>query len=257
VTNQNLCPQSLAATCPAGLNFCGDGTCQKSCQGIPNGCQCGDESIQYFPCAATTVNITHFDPINQVAQVQNICSVSANISDPAAIGVWGDFKSSMLWLSACPVVEPYFTWTEPMWIAVWALMGAEAAILALWAIYKYLREAQYHRAVASNKASSVTESEKPVRVNSEIDESDCKRDITVVADSDKKKQYEKSAQDSSTITSDSIKESEKLKFRGFLNDYFGILGFSSVIVTTLLCFVFLGCIVGDYCKYYCKKIFLI
>jgi hypothetical protein len=247
VTNQNLCPPALAAICPTGYSFCGDGTCKESCEDIPNSCQCGDESIQYFPCAAKKVNITHFDPINQAAQIQDICIANANISNAATIGAWGDFNTSMLWL-ACPIVEPFFTWTEPMWIAVWALMGAEAAILALWAIYKYLREAQYHRAVATNKASSVTESEKPVRVNNEIDESDCKKDIAVTTHGDMKQQYEKSAQDSSTITSDSIKESEKLKFRGFLNDYFGMLAFGSVVVTTLLCFVFLGVLVGDYCK---------
>lgn len=253
VTNQNLCPQSLAATCPTGLNFCGDGTCQESCQDILNACQCGDETIQYFPCAATAVNITHFDPVNQITQVQNICAASANISDPAAIGAWGDFNTSMLWLS-CPLIEPAFTWTEPMWIAVWALMGIEASILALWAIYKHFREAQYHRVAAShnisnnsNNTSGDTNSEKPIRINSEIDESDCKRDI-VVTDNNIKGQSEKSVQDNSTITSDSIKESEKLRFRGFLNDYFGMLGFASVVVTTLLCFVFLGCIVGDYCK---------
>lgn len=263
VTNQNLCPTALAATCPEGLTFCGDGTCQQSCADIANACQCGDDTVQYFPCAAgQLVNITHFDPVNQVAQIQNTCAASANISG-ASIGAWGDFNTSSLWLS-CPIVETTFTYTEPMWIGVWALMGAEAAILALWAIYKSLREARFHRSVSSrlksttdNSNSTSQQEQTAIRVNSQIDESECKMDVSSTAaaakgSSDEKSIYtDEKAQDkysNSTVASDSIKESEKLKFRGFLNDYFGMFGFASCVITTLLFFVFLGSLVGDYCK---------
>lgn len=256
VTNQNLCPISLAATCPTGLQFCGDGTCQTSCDNIANACQCGDTTINYFPCAAgQLVNITHFDPVNQVVQIQNTCAASANIN-ASLVGAWGDFNTSSLWLS-CPVVNPYFTYTEPMWIGVWVLMSAEAAILALWAIYKFLRETKYRRAMALNlqqqsaiasETSTTDEKHEPIRVNSELDESECKKDV-VVAVSDEKQQNGKAGKSADgSIASESIKESEKLKFRGFLNDYFGLFAFGSVVVTTLLFFVFLGCLVGDYCK---------
>lgn len=250
VTDQNMCPTSLAATCPTGLSFCLDGTCKESCDAIANACQCGDETIKYLPCAAgQLVNITHFDPVNQVAQTQSECASNANI-DNTAIGFWGNFNTSSLWLS-CPVVEPSFTYTEPMWISVWALMGAQAVILVLWVIYKTLLEAKYHRAVALNKqtaAASVTaeNTHKPIMMNSQIDESECKMDIAVKEDEKHKEKFDKSGDTS--ISSESIKESEKLKFRGFLNDYFGLFSFGSVVVTTLLFFVFLGCIVGDYCK---------
>ncbi|KAL0142124.1 hypothetical protein V8B55DRAFT_1495122 [Mucor lusitanicus] len=251
VTNQNLCPAALAATCPTGLTFCGDGTCKASCADIANACQCGDETVQYFPCAAgQLVNISHFDPINQVVQIQNTCAASANISG-ANIGAWGDFNTSSLWLS-CPVIEPSFTYTEPMWIAVWALMGAEAAILALWAIYKWLREAKYHRAVSShlksassntaaNAANSTSHQEQAIRVNSQIDEAEYKLDVAK-KDNEKAASYNDEKSEgkytNSTVESDSIKESEKLKFRGFLNDYFGMFGFASCVITTLLFFVF-------------------
>ncbi|KAI8061941.1 hypothetical protein BDF21DRAFT_389640 [Thamnidium elegans] len=249
VTDQSLCPSTLPTTCPTGLTFCGDGTCKESCGTIENACQCGDESIQYFPCAAgQLVNITHFDPVNQVTQIQNTCATSANISN-ANIGFWGDFNTTSLWL-ACPLIEPSFTYTEPMWISVWVLMAAEALILVLWAIYKSVLEAKYHSAVALNSkqnptTNSTDDTHKPVRLDNEIDESECKLDIAVNQDQKQSKEkFDKSADTS--ISSESIKESEKLKFRGFLNDYFGLFAFASVVVTTLLFFVFLGCLVGDY-----------
>lgn len=238
----------MAATCSTGLSFCLDGTCKESCDGIANTCQCGDENVDYLPCAAgQLVNITHFDPANQIAQTQRECAAKAN-TDNSVIGFWGDFNTSSLWLS-CPVVEPEFTYTEPMWISVWALMSAQAAILVLWMVYKSILEAKYHRAVAANnkQAAAVTgNSQKPITINSQIDESECKMDIT--EDEKPKGKFDKSA--GTSISSESIQESEKLKFRGFLNDYFGLVAFGSVTITTLLFFVFLGCIVGDYCKYF-------
>jgi cation-transporting ATPase 13A3/4/5 len=223
----------LAATCGTGLSFCGDGTCQVSCDGIANACQCGDETVNYHPCAANQlVNITQFDPVNQVVQTQNICASNGNFSS-LTIGTWGTFDSAYVWLY-CPVVDPMFTWTEPMWLAVWSLMGAEAAILILWAVYKSLREIKFHQAsnLSSNSSKTV-----------EIDESECKLDLA----EDEKRQH-KSAPD--TITTDSLSESEKLHFRGFQTDYFGLFAFGSVVVTTLLFFVFLGCLVGDYCTFF-------
>lgn len=233
----------MAATCGTGLSFCGDGTCKESCEGIANACQCGDDTIKYYPCAANQlVNISHFDPINQVVQTQNTCASNGNYSS-LNIGTWGTFDKAHIWLS-CPVVDPYFTWKEPMWLAVWSLMAAEAAILLLWAIYKSLCEVRFHRAtsVLLNNSSSL----KTVDVNSQIDESECKVDMAIKTSDEKN--HHKSAPVASTITTDSLRESEKLHFRGFQTDYFGLLAFCSVVITTLLFFVFLGCLVGDYCK---------
>ncbi|KAI7898313.1 uncharacterized protein BX663DRAFT_525395 [Cokeromyces recurvatus] len=238
VRSYDLCPPSLAANCPPGLSFCGDGTCQVSCEGIENACQCGDVSLNYVPCSAgQLVNISHFDPVNQVVQIQNFCASKADINN-RIINTWGNFSTSSVWLS-CPITEPYFTYTEPMWIAVWSLMGIEAAILILWCIYKVIREAKFHREVKSTTAYSIDNTNNSIKVNSQIDESDVIKE--------KSELYKKSENDNSTIGSESfIEESEKLRFRGFSNDYFGIFAFGSVIITTLLFFVFLGCLVGDY-----------
>lgn len=203
-----------------GLQFCGDGTCQKSCENIVNACQCGDDTVQYYPCAAgQLVNITHFDPNNQVVQTQNICAANANLSN---IGTWGVSSSPSVWLS-CPVAEPYFTFTEPMWVAVWCLMSAEAVILALWAIYKYFREMKFHRIMASNaldkddlREKSSRNPDMAIKVNTQVNEAECQKDMMV----SEKKQFS-NTKDDSTISTSSIKESEKLKFRGFLVDYFG------------------------------------
>ncbi|KAG2204786.1 hypothetical protein INT47_004061 [Mucor saturninus] len=257
VKDQSTCPTALAATCPTGLSFCLDGTCQASCEGITNACQCdGNDNgaaVDYLPCAAgQLVNITHFDPVNQIVQTQRECAANAN-TDNSVIGFWGDFNTSSLWLT-CPLVEPNFTYTEPMWISVWVLMGVQAVILVLWMFYKNVCEAKYHRAVAAHSKqiaaatadTTSTTTHKPIMINSQLDESECKMNMAEKDELDEKhkEKFDKSAETS--ISSESIQESEKLKFRGFLNDYFGIFAFGSVVITTLLFFVFLGCIVGDY-----------
>jgi hypothetical protein len=63
----------------------------------------------------------------------------------------------------------------------------------------------------------------------------------------------------SDITSDSasLDESEKLKFRGFRNNILGTIGYLSCIIVTILFLTFLGCIVGDYCKFILRRINLI
>ncbi|CAO3700091.1 hypothetical protein G6F70_001036 [Rhizopus microsporus] len=235
VKDQKSCPSALSPTCPPGLSFCGDGSCHESCENIANVCQCGDDTVQYFPCAAgQLVNITHFDPQNQVTQIQNTCAAAANIT-ASDIGVWGVFNTSSIWLS-CPVIDPAFTYKEPMWISVWSLMSAEAAILILWAIYKYLREMKFRNAMAARMKS-----EKMAANNQEdeVDETDFKKEIMKVDE-------KKPASAASTSDADSLKESERLKFRGYKNDFFGYIAFGSVVITTLLFFVFLGVLVGDY-----------
>ncbi|KAI9277641.1 hypothetical protein BY458DRAFT_585318 [Sporodiniella umbellata] len=224
VKDQSTCPSSLAATCAPGLSFCDDGTCKASCKGVINVCQCSDDSVLLKPCASgQLVNITHFDPENQIKQIRNSCSAAAgmNASD---IGEWGT-PSNSVWL-VCPMVDPFFTYKEPMWIAVWSLMGAQAAILLLWTFYKQLRESKFHAELAKTEYQ-----DKP----SAIDEAELiKNEKGVVSFKN------------SSIDTDSIKEFERLVFKGFKTDYFGLFAFGSVITTTLLFFVFLGCIVGDY-----------
>lgn len=243
VPSLDLCPSTMAPTCPSGQSFCPDGTCQDSCDGIANGCACNDDPTapaSLVACAALTVNITHFNPDNATSQTQQFCATTAQLPiTNATVGVWAEgdtnFKSSM-WV-ACPTPpDPTFTFREPMWIAVWALMGFEAVLLALWHLYKTARERPFHRAMAASYAA------RPVVGNGAINEKQVSLDDK---DPAKKGDYD---DDRSVSDVSSLQDSERLVFRGFKNDYFGFFALGSVVVYTLLFFVFLGCLVSDNCK---------
>ncbi|KAI8976751.1 hypothetical protein BDB01DRAFT_852965 [Pilobolus umbonatus] len=228
VRDHSLCPTALAATCSDGQVFCGDGACHSDCSGIDNICQCGDPTVNYVPCASgQVVDIPHFDPVNQVTQVQNMCAADSNAT--SVNGEWGVSTADAVWLSAC-VIDYKFTYTEPMWLAVWSLMALEAAILLSWTLYKRFRENKFRQSLSASPSHAMETNEK------------IELDYKLEADSKMK------GKDSSVPSSsyhESLKESEKLKFRGFTNDYFGNFAFGSVVVTTLLFFVFLGVITGD------------
>jgi hypothetical protein len=145
VTDHSLCPSALAATCPPGQQFCMDGTCDTSCDGIENACLCGGSAVDipdYVPCAAgQLVNISHYDPHNTVVQSMQACAAAANINS-STVGIWANASTptNAVWLE-CPVQpDPTFTWKEPMWISVWTIMCFEAAYLAFWHVFKYFME---------------------------------------------------------------------------------------------------------------------
>ncbi|KAI9496322.1 hypothetical protein BDB00DRAFT_809960 [Zychaea mexicana] len=260
VTNHDLCPATLAPTCPSGQSFCLDGTCQESCQGITNACLCNGEAIgaaytNYVPCmAGQLVNITHFNAEIAAQQTRDTCSSAVGLASSSSaanasssIGIWGeDTTSAMIW-AECPVLpEPTFTFREPMWIAVWSLMGAQAGLLILWHLYKTGREFAFHRSLrqvdGSDAAAGAAAAGTTTSALSSVDEK-------IKAD-EKKEQgdlaaavVKASAADSDTS---SIQDSERLRFRGFNTDYIGLFVFGSVVATTLLFLVFLGCIVSDY-----------
>ncbi|KAL0095736.1 hypothetical protein F4703DRAFT_1729042 [Phycomyces blakesleeanus] len=239
VPNHNLCPVALAPSCPDNLLFCNDGTCKPSCDTIPNLCLCDNASVlsNYVPCAAgQRINITHFDPQNQVNQTQNLCAAASGLENTAS---WGSFDGTPVWRQ-CPVVpDPTFTFREPMWIAIWSLTGFEALLLALWHVYKSIREARFYRDVKNTRSpkliipqDGINEKEETLTENVSPLKTQIHTNTTMSID------------DESQSTSTS--ESQNIVFRGFRNDYFGLLGFGSVVVTTLLFMVFLGCLVGDY-----------
>ncbi|KAI8060119.1 hypothetical protein BC940DRAFT_337870 [Gongronella butleri] len=225
VTNYNLCPSAMTASCPVGQQFCLDGTCAESCEGIANICDCGDSTMPagYVPCAALSVNITQFDPRN-ASQIQDVCASTVNMTGASS---YPAYTTASVWVT-CPVVLPYFTWTEPMWLFVWAYIGFQAAVLVLWHMYKLARERQFHRATLATATASST----PPVSEKQISEKAM----------DEKKQVDTS--DSNSDTS-SISEYERLRIRGFKNDIFGYFTMGSVILTSLLYIIFLGCLVSD------------
>ncbi|KAI8583019.1 hypothetical protein K450DRAFT_225942 [Umbelopsis ramanniana AG] len=254
-----MCPTALAPTCPSGQQFCMDGTCQASCDGIENACLCGGATgiPNYIPCAAgQLVNITHYDPHNTVTQSMQSCASAASINS-SSVGVWGDTTtpSNEVWLE-CPIVpDPTFTWTEPMWIAVWTIMCFEAVLLGAWHIFKHFMEASFRRSIRQNGMASNDQTATVLGAdqNDEIKKVSSSNTAGTQEVIDEKDTYdgEKATQaktPTSDVTSDSstLDDSEKLKFRGFRNNILGTVGFLSCIIITILFLTFLGCVVGDY-----------
>lgn len=259
VTNHNLCPPALAPTCPTGQQFCGDGTCQTTCEGIDNMCSCGDLTLptNYVPCATgQQVNITHFDPRNAENQTQQACAAAVNVT---LSGSYPVYDQPSVWVT-CPTVVPYFTWHEPMWIAIWTYVALQAFILVAWHLYKTTREYPFKRELAAaslSSASSSASSSSLENVNEKANISEkgsinkkANTNDPTVADEkmgSKSKLVNKTTSDASSEAT-SLRDSERLRFRGFKNDYFGLFTLGSVVITTVLFIVFLACIVSDNCK---------
>ncbi|CAO3648772.1 unnamed protein product [Cunninghamella blakesleeana] len=250
VTNHQLCPSSLAPSCPSGQQFCGDGTCQTSCENIENACTCGDNTLNYLPCAAgQLVNITQFDPRNAEAQTQDECAKAIQLSN---YSIYPDYSHSSVFVT-CPVVLPSFTWREPMWIAVWVYVCVQAFILIAWHLYKTACEYAFQREMALNKLPSNSKPSEKVSKNSSLATNSSSNSINEKVDlsngsSDKKFNNDSKTNeliDDVSSESTSLTDAERLKFRGFKEDYFGLFTFGSVIITSLLFVVFLACIVSD------------
>ncbi|GAN11385.1 P-type ATPase (P-ATPase) Superfamily [Mucor ambiguus] len=269
--SHELCPSALAPSCPSGQEFCLDGTCHTSCDSasISNVCLCNDPSsapANLVPCAATQViNITHYNPRQKELQIRNICAANANIPNASStIGIWGfpnGSTSDLVW-AECPTAPPAeFTFREPMWVAVWTVAALEAFILFSWTLYKSAKEMRFNKEHPSAKESTASSlSSDSAIINEKIAAStglDANGNIQsmekqlastaitattedIVTDNNKGTTSE------STSETASLNDSERLIFRGFKRDYFGLLGFASIIITTLLFMVFLGCLVGDY-----------
>lgn len=275
VTSHDLCPPALAPSCPSGQEFCLDGTCHASCDSasINNVCLCNDPSsapANLVPCAATQmINITHYNPRQKELQTRQLCAANANIPNASStIGIWGfpnGSTSSFVW-AECPAAPPAeFTFREPMWIAVWTITVLEAFILISWRVYKYAREFKFHKAQSTANtftASSVSSDSAVINekiaaptagldANGNIQSMEkqlASTEITATTEEIVTNNNKGTASESTSETA-SLKDSERLRFRGFKRDYFGLLGLASIIITTLLFMVFLGCLVGDYCKF--------
>jgi len=182
-----------------------------------------------------------------------VCAAAAQVNT-SNVGIWGNASTptNEVWLE-CPIVpDPTFTWKEPMWISVWAIMCFEAVLLGTWHLFKHFMELSFHRAVKRN-ALAISYADDKVAVE-ELDSGDTKKAATTEETIDEKggqfvaekaTQQDANASDVSSESA-SLDDSEKLSFRGFRNNILGTIGFCSCIIITLLFLVFLGCIVGDY-----------
>ncbi|KAJ1831218.1 hypothetical protein LPJ70_006762, partial [Coemansia sp. RSA 2708] len=122
-----------------------------------NPCFCGwqtkhvpTEAHDLVPCPIVgSVKIDQLYLWNKTDQVRDVCANKAEVSDQDSYGIWGkewprhDAGSSGtlgVW-SECPK-EPQelYTFREPMWIAIFAVVFGFVALLGLWFIFKKLMQ---------------------------------------------------------------------------------------------------------------------
>ncbi|KAJ2838531.1 hypothetical protein J3B01_001349 [Coemansia erecta] len=252
VSDVQLCPPGHGDdSCSDGQHLCIDGTCSDKCGDIPsrkNLCGC---AFQYppkqaqglVPCAAfSEVTIDHYNP-DDTDRLFEFCSDEFNITGTAP--VWGEWSADQelpdtaeddngrrFWAGTqCPKAPKYrYTYDEPLWIGVFSCVGAEALILLIWFVYKYVREIPIRRMRRSDSgfnttsAATVTPSDKVPAKESVID------------------------QESKTSNVSSAKSDDEptLRIKGYKNDILGWVGFISVLLVSLGWFVWIGFWVGDY-----------
>lgn len=132
-----------------------------------------------------------------------------------------------------------------MWIAVWVIVAGETVLLLSWHLYKYFNELKYKRQAIVMPVMVVTTTNVSDDISSMAEKIKTVNEIDQVSTAEK----EEDLKIETIIETSLVKEKEeRLCFRGFKRDYFGLFCFGSIILITLLFVIFLGCIVGDYCK---------
>ncbi|KAI8368373.1 hypothetical protein EDC96DRAFT_441550 [Choanephora cucurbitarum] len=137
------CPDSVRPSCPAGQNYCIDGSCRDSCpDNIVSKCACpGAPDLQVttvYPCLDDTrVNIENFDASNKAEQTAAACASYLGLSN---VSSWNPNPESVMW-GSCPTADyGALTFTEPVFIALYVFYGSCAFFLVSWYFYKKTRE---------------------------------------------------------------------------------------------------------------------
>ncbi|KAK9762721.1 hypothetical protein K7432_011280 [Basidiobolus ranarum] len=204
VSNINNCPPEFAPNCPAGQTLCPDGACHASCQSIANVCDCGVTSQVLFPCHSSSllVDIPNFNGTDREAMTANACNTKLAKTFPL---MSADAKDNM-WLSCPAAALPSFTYTEPMFVSIYAIVGAELLLIVAWHMYKTAAEKSVKSQLrASELKSSLNEKEMI-----------------------------------------SHHESEELDFQGFTNNIFGTFVMTYAYTIGIGWLILLGIIVADY-----------
>ncbi|KAJ1976192.1 hypothetical protein H4R35_002806 [Dimargaris xerosporica] len=222
------CPDSLRPNCPSDQQLCGDGACHRSCQGIKNGCNCGGETYPFgpalVPCKAVDpVDIPYFNPDNKTAQTNTACAESVDL-DPTLYGAWGDAENDRGIWASCPIkgVPHSYTFGEPMWIAIWSILGAEAFLLISWLLFKLSYEKAFRRPLADDFSSGVGSPKR--RASDEKGSSPGLKAVHV----------------------DTEEGLDDFTMKGFKNSLYGTLGFYSVLAMCVGWIVFLAVLTSDY-----------
>ncbi|KAJ1967987.1 hypothetical protein IWQ62_001520 [Dispira parvispora] len=131
--------------CPTNQQLCDDGECHDSCTDVVNVCQCPDgrgfdTGGGLVPCKLLpSVDIDNFVPKNKSLIAIDHCAREYDVSWDT-YGIWGDQGKDGVWLKCPKGAQAWYTYSEPMWIGVFSVSGAEIVLLALWALYKQRQE---------------------------------------------------------------------------------------------------------------------
>ncbi|KAJ1675504.1 hypothetical protein EV182_001142, partial [Spiromyces aspiralis] len=156
VKSFDSCPTLISApACRNGKLLCDDGDCHDSCDGVANPCLCGfdptDLSTTYVACPSysRTVTAKQYDVSIKNQQVELACGIKFGIL-PANATVESEFDlvpewsrgttSDMVWLQCPTPLNKNLSFTEPIFLAFYSIVGGEFVLLVLWHLYKSSHE---------------------------------------------------------------------------------------------------------------------
>ncbi|KAJ3112290.1 hypothetical protein HDU96_004734 [Phlyctochytrium bullatum] len=155
-----VCPVEVRPSCPQGLNYCADGNCRNSCEGVKPVCECaqgyspGGQSDKpgapYMPC-----NITAFKvDVPQYLQQKNKTGSNGNDDDPLRVTCKTKFRiepglsatETLYFFNICqqpPAWRNVSSLIAPEFIFFYGVLGVELFILLLHYLYKRVRESPF------------------------------------------------------------------------------------------------------------------
>ncbi|KAJ1974535.1 hypothetical protein H4R35_003561 [Dimargaris xerosporica] len=240
------CPESASISCPTGEQLCGDGQCHASCGTVVNVCTCNggsDLEIALVACPVfAPVDVANFNPSNKSAQITAQCSQEFDVNTVDYAMDWASFSTDYrgAWRN-CPtdIPDPWYTYTEPMWVGTFAAAGAELLILLSWWLCRKMR--QLYRAKASPTLFMAPRGKDDGSATS----SDCDGDIKLVG---KPEPTSRMSQASMSLESLDAVETPELEFnvQGYCNHWYGTMVLATLVPVSLGFVVFLAIITADY-----------
>ncbi|KAJ2458779.1 hypothetical protein GGF42_001860 [Coemansia sp. RSA 2424] len=252
------CPASLQPSCPDDQSFCADGKCHAECTGAIqalNPCHCsrsGDQlpgaARDLVPCMAIpNVTIQQFRPWDAKSDIRNACGARAGIADQSeSVAVWGagwpSGDTTAVWAECPAAPHPNYTYRESYWLATFAVNGALALLLGLWAANKRWAERKVRSAAGAATTYTLNGAEAKRSGNPEAKGAANVLDEVKPGGSVKRSAGSTAATD--VATTDSL--SRDIALCGYRNHAFGTLCVWAIALVTVLWICYLGVWTADY-----------
>jgi cation-transporting ATPase 13A3/4/5 len=165
-------------------------------------------------------------PSNEKKLIQQQCTKSYELESTPSIFDGNDPGSSM-WVICPTPPPPVFTYTEPMWIAVFTIVAFQAFIILVWHAFKTFLE---------RKATHMMASEHPPTAN-ELAFNESNQTPNAIKASTAEKALE---------SSETLHESSMFKVEGYNNNFLGMIGLATVTLLSFGWVIYLAVIVADY-----------